>query len=339
MFKLITKQIFLTTLFIGMVPSLVLAENITVSPLIIDHETEARDILTKDITLKNNDSNHVRLFASVHEIEMSGNNEIKSFVPSSMSDRTTSVTSWIEITRGRIDMQGGTETSVPLTIRINPNAKPGDYHAFVGFASGSNRDEAEKKILAGQSMGVIIRVSITEKQVELLRLTNFKSDQIVYEDGHNFTFTLENNGDLPQTPQGEIIIYDSRGVELSAVKVNEENVVINPSEKIDFSEPIPFTDRFGKNKAHLSISYGQNNLTNIYDINFYYSIPWLYLLIIGTIFILTPVILTWLFRRMSRQNDYYEFDHNEAVDLPLFVKKSHEHETHDHDINLRKNDS
>lgn len=339
MFKSFSKYIFLIALFVGTAPNFASAENITVSPLIIDHETEARDILTKDINLKNNDSNHVRLFASVHEIEMDGNNEIKSFIPASMSDRTTSVTSWIEITRGRIDMQSGTETSVPLTIRINPNAKPGDYHAFVGFASGLNRDEAEKKILAGQSMGVIIRVSITEKQIELLRLTNFKSDQIVYDESHNFTFSLENTGDLPQTPQGEIIVYDSRGVEIAAVKINEENIVLNPGEKKDFTEPIPFTNRFGKNKAHLSVSYGQNNLTNIYDINFYYSIPWLYLLIIGTVFILTPIILTWLFRRMSRHNDYYEFDHNEAIDLPLFIKKSHEHETHDHDINLRKNDS
>jgi hypothetical protein len=80
-------------------------------------------------------------------------------------------------------------------------------------------------------MGVIIRVSITEKQIELLRLTNFKSDQIVYDESHNFTFSLENTGDLPQIPQGEIIVYNSRGVEIAAVKINEENLVLNPGEK------------------------------------------------------------------------------------------------------------
>lgn len=333
-----TKKVLMIIFLFGLMPISALAESITVSPLIIDHETEARDIITKDINIKNNEANHVRLYASVHEIEIDGNNEIKSFIPASMSDRTTSITSWIEITRGRIDLQGNSDISVPLTIRINPNAVPGDYHAFVGFASASNRDEAEKRILAGQAMGVIIRVSITEKQLEILRLSNFKSDQIIYESGHNFTFNLENIGDLPQTPKGEIIIYNSNGEELSSVKVNEENLAINPGEKKSFSEEIPLMDHFGKNKAYLSVSYGQNNLASLNDINFYYSIPWLYLLIIIAVFILTPVILTWLFRRSSRHNDYYENDHNEAVELPLFVRNSHDHEEHDHDINLKKND-
>ena len=333
-----TKKVLMIIFLFGLMPISALAESITVSPLIIDHETEARDIITKDINIKNNEANHIRLYASVHEIEIDGNNEIKSFIPASMSDRTTSITSWIEITRGRIDLQGNSDISVPLTIRINPNAVPGDYHAFVGFASAPNRDEAEKRILAGQAMGVIIRVSITEKQLEILRLSNFKSDQIIYENGHNFTFNLENIGDLPQTPKGEIIIYNSNGEELSSVKVNEENLTINPGEKKSFSEEIPQIDHFGKNKAYLTVSYGQNNLASLNDINFYYSIPWLYLLIIIAVFILTPVILTWLFRRSSRHNDYYENDHNEAVELPLFVRNSHDHEEHDHDINLKKND-
>ena len=36
-----------------------------------------------------------------------------------MTDRTTSVTSWIEVSRGRIEVQPGGETEV-LTISVHP---------------------------------------------------------------------------------------------------------------------------------------------------------------------------------------------------------------------------
>jgi hypothetical protein len=250
MFKFLPKIIVSICTILFFVPNYVFAENISVTPMVIDHVTEARDILTKDITIKNNDGNHVRVYASVNEIELDGNNEIKSFVPASMSDRTESVTSWIEINRGRIDIDSGNEAKIPLTIRINPNAKPGNYHAFVGFASGANRDEAEKKIMAGQGSGVVVRIAIDEKTLELLKLSNFQADQIVYNNkDNNFTFSLENIGDIPQTPKGEVIVYDSRGIELTSIEVNKENKTINPGEKVDFIEPIPFMDRIGKNKG------------------------------------------------------------------------------------------
>ncbi len=315
------------------------ASTISVTPLIVDYSTEARDILTKDLTIKNNHTTHVRAFASVHEIELDGNNEIKAFVPASMSDRTESITSWIEITRSRIDLQPGDERQIPLTLRINPNAKPGEYHAFIGFGTGSNQDEAIKKVMNNQSAGVIVRVSINEKSVELLRLSNFKSKQIVLDDTEaNFTFSLENLGDMPQTPTGEVIIYDSRGNELTSVAVNKENQTIAPGEKNEFSIPVPASDSFGKNKAYLSLSYGNDHLASLYDINFYYTIPKTYLAVIFTVLIVIPLLLTLALRRLSKPN-YYAVSHDEAVEVPLFVRNHHEHETYEHDINLKKNDT
>lgn len=316
------------------------AGSVSVTPLIIDHTTEARDILSDSITIKNNHSTHLRAYASVHEIELDGNNEIKAFVPASMSDRTESITSWIEISRARIDLQPGEEKVLPLTIRINPNAKSGEYHAYIGFGIGPNQDEAEKKVMENQAAGVIIRVSINDKQVELLRLNGFKAKPLVLENtDSNFTFTLENLGELPQTPSGEIIIYDSRGNELTSVQVNKENKSIGPNEKVEFSAPIPEIDRFGKNKAYLSLTYGNENLASLYDINFYYSIPKLHLIVILTVLIIIPLLLTLALRRLIRPSNYYITSNDEAVEVPLFVRKHHEHEEYEHDINLKKNDT
>lgn len=318
-------------------PTLSYAGSISVTPLIIDYTTEARDILTKDITVKNNHTTHLRVFPSVHEIEVDGNNDIKAFIPASMSDRTESITSWIEISRSRIDLQPGEERKIPIKLRINPNAKPGEYHAFVGFGIGSNIDEAEKKVMENQADGVVIRVSIDKKQLELLKLSNFKSKSLVLSDSNsNFTFSLENLGEVSQTPSGEIIIYDSRGNELKSVKIETENIA--PNEKKEFSIPIPPSEHFGKNKAYLSLTYGNENLASLYDINFYYTIPKTFLIVILGVLIFIPILLTLALRRIARPK-YHTVDTNEAHDLPFSVRNYHEHQTYEHDINLKKNDS
>ena len=69
-----------------------------------------------------------------------------------MSDRSVSPTSWIEISRARIDIKPGEQAEIPLVIKINQNALPGLYHAYVGFAPGTNLDEAESKVLNGQGV-------------------------------------------------------------------------------------------------------------------------------------------------------------------------------------------
>lgn len=316
------------------------AENISVSPLIIDYETEARDILKKDITIKNNGTTPLRIYASVHAIEVDGENEILNFVPASMSDRTSTITSWLEISRARITIQPNDEAIVPMTIRINPNAKPGEYHGLIGFASGPNRDEVENKILAGEGERVIVRVSINEKQVEMIRLNSFKTERLIFDDSEDnkFEFTLQNMGDVPLTPSGEIIIYNSKGEEVTAVFVNTEGKELIPGEKVNFTEKIPFTNNIGKNKAFLNLHYGNNNLASVQDTNFYYSLPLPILLIISVLLLIIPLILTFLFRKSLAHPHQDKVDQHEASDIPLFVRNSHEHDSYDHDIDLKKKD-
>ncbi|MEZ4104332.1 MAG: hypothetical protein R3B60_03535 [Candidatus Paceibacterota bacterium] len=341
-FKILKNIKFFSGIFIFSVilinPKLTEAVNtISVSPLIIDHKTEVRDIITKEITIKNNGNVPTRLFASVHEIEIGGDDEVKSFIPASMTDRTVSITSWVEISRARIDIQPGEMISVPVTIRINPNAKPGEYHGFIGFGNGKNRDIAENKVKAGVADGVIVRISIDEKQVELLRLTSFKTDNVIYDsDNHEFSYSLKNEGDVPLTPKGEIIIYNGKGEEVTAVLLNTENVTIAPGEKVDFSEPLPKTNVFGKNKAFLSLQYGNSHLASLHDTNYYYTIPLPLLIGLIILLLLIPLTITVLLVKAGKQTDSDIRDNYEATELPVFVRKSHEHDKYEHDINLKK---
>jgi len=84
-------SIFSLTLFL-FTAAPALAENISVSPMFIDYVTEARDIKQEVIKIKNHGGSPVRMYASVHEISLGSDGEIKEFVTPAMTDRTTSVT-------------------------------------------------------------------------------------------------------------------------------------------------------------------------------------------------------------------------------------------------------
>ncbi len=314
------------------------ASNFTVSPLFINIDAEARDIFTKDITLKNFTGTPTRIYATVHEVKVeegAESTDILDFVPASMSDRTTSVTSWIEITRARLEVPAEGELVVPLRIKINPEVKPGKYHALIGFATGKNTDEIEKKVKAGQGWGVLLTIVIEDKKAEGMHLVSFVTSRFVYQPENNqIKFTLENTGDFPITPKGEVIIYDTTGKELTTVVANSANMTLEPGERKEVVEELPFTNRLGRNKAYLNLEYG-NNLASVSDTAFYYSMPWYYVIGIFALLILLLTMVALLFRRSLSHETGFEKD---IIDLPLFVKQGHDHAKYEHDIDL-KNDN
>lgn len=313
----------------------VVLADFTVSPLLIDVTADARDNFTRTITLTNTDDRYARLYASVHEIEVGESEEIKAFVPASMSDRTTSITSWIEVTRGRVELTPNEVKDVPLTIRVNPKTPPGLYHAFIGFASGVNRDEAEAKISSGEGSGVVLRILVGGKQEEFLRLVSFSTDRFSYtKDEGVFRYTLENTGDVTLSPKGDLIIYDSRGRELTSVPLNKAgDISIAPGEKVEYTHDLPYLNRVGKNKAFLTLEYGVENRAALYDTNFYYSIP-IYFLIL--IVVLLAVVLTVIVLMLRRGRVVEIVEDHEAHDLPLFVRTNRAHNEYEHDIDLKK---
>ncbi len=305
----------------------------SVSPLVIDYTTEGRDIINRDIVLTNNTDRQTRVYASVHEIAVSEGTEIKEFIPPSMSDRATSITSWLEISRARMEIPAQGTLTVPLTIRIHPKTPPGTYHALIGFASGPNRDDIEAKILAGQGESVILKIIIEDTRREQLHLVNFTTSRFTLQpEGNTLSFTVQNTGDTEVLPTGEVLIYDTSGKELASVPVNTQGLSLAPGEKAVITEELPFTSRIGRNKAYLSLEYGDNR-ASVFDTTFYYSIPWYYLAILFAILTVVLLVLVFVFKRAFTTGDSYS--HESVYEIPLFVKNSRDHTEYDHDINLK----
>lgn len=329
-----------TTYYLGILITLVLltrtqlayAADYVISPLIIDHDIQARDTFEETVKITNTTDHQIRLFPTVNEISLGSEGAIEAFIPASMGDNTKSITSWIEVTRAQLQLAPGETLKIPITVRVNPNAVAGEYHGFVGFAEGSNRDEAEKKVAAGTAPGAIVRLSLVEKKSEYLRLERFAIDRFITGTRAAVAnYDLENVGGLPITPTGEIIFYNSKGIEQDSIKLNLDGIVIPPGQKMTFTSTIPNLGTIGRYKAFLNIEYGSQQRANLYDTVYFNIVP--IKLLVGVFAgLLTLSLILALFYHRSRR--YHHTDEDEHV--AVYVRSGQSGPEKDHDINLKQ---
>ncbi len=314
-------------------PSAALASTFTVSPVLLDLDMVARDVQTKDITLTNTGASKLTIYATVNEILVDEGGQIKEFVSPVMTDQSTTVTSWMEINRGRIELEPGESEVVPLTVRVNPYAEPGEYHALVGFFSTNKRYIAEAAALAGEADGVIVKVSIGEKTNDLVRISSFLIDRfILSNETGNIEIKVENIGDAKAVPTGEIIFYNSRGEEVSSLPVNTESATVEAGGSTIITATVPFHERIGRYKANLVLRYGANQQAAVFDTAQFFMIPLPLLIAILIAVVVFSLVITYLLRK-AFYDELHEDD--DGGTLPLYVRSDREHEVKDHDIHLK----
>lgn len=314
-------------------PFFVTASEITIRPFLIDEVLEPRDQIQKLVTISSDyEFRKAVLYATVNEITVGNDGEIIEFSPPVENDRTNTVTSWIEVSRGRIEIPHGETREVPITLKINPFAEPGEYHAFVGFVEAENRPKAREIAMEGDAKGVIIKITISDNREESMRINSFSIKRLILSEGDKrVNIELENKGDFTSVPTGEIILYNSRGEEISSFPVNTKNQEIKPSETINIEESFSLDKKIGRYKANLILEYGESSKTNIYDTTYFYILSVKILILLFISLLLVSIFTTWLFRRVFIGHD----DEQEFGEVAMYIKDGHEANPQDHDIDLK----
>lgn len=244
----------------------------SVSPLIFDEKAQPRDILKESIGVMNNSSERsINLYAFVNNVDPSAGME--GFQSPSEADLGKSLANWIEISRGAVDLMPGEKRQIPLLIQINLRAAPGVYHAFVSFAEGSTRDEAERKIKEGIS--IAINVEILDDAKEALELKSFVSaNTFVTGEKASFKYDIQNIGNRPLSPKGQVRIFNRSGEEVATLDVNQQGMSLDPNISGQLASAWDAGSRFGRYKAMLDVEYGNKTRGTLQDTVFFWLIPW-----------------------------------------------------------------
>jgi len=330
--KVLQRALFLCVA-LTLLPAALNASEISVRPFLVDVELVPRESHQEIITLRNDyPTRKAILFATVNEITVDSVGEIKEFVSPVMTDRTNTVTSWIEISRGRVEIEPGETVEVPLAIRVHPYAEPGEYHVFIGLVEASKRSVAEAIALGGDADGVIVKVVIADERSDSMRIGGFMIDRFVTGDEDKLIrIEVENLGDLPSALEGEIIFYDSRGVEVDNIAIDSAGAVVNPGETTILTSDVPLDKELGRYKANVTLQYGVNQRASLYDTTYFYMMPLHVLLMVLSGVIAVSLLITLLFRRVLVAQEYDEA----GDDVVFYVKDGHEPNPQEHDIDLK----
>lgn len=268
-----------------LVSSQVLAASFIVTPAVIDLKAKARDILTESITLANTASRKLNIYTFVNNIAVEEGRQ--EFLDPSRADRETSLANWIEISRGVAELLPKEKKQIDFEIDVFLRAKPGMYHAFISFGEGSTRDEAEKNISSAPA--VTVNLEVGEDIKEKLQLKKFIPDKVFFSGfPASFIYEIENIGNRPASPAGEIRIYNRRGEEVASIEVNDKHAAIEPQSSLRLASVwsngpqisstmlasvLPLDGNFGRYKAILDLEYGATQRGTLQDTIFFWVIP------------------------------------------------------------------
>ncbi|MEI8361025.1 MAG: hypothetical protein WCG01_02770 [bacterium] len=292
----------------------VLAQGVTISPVIVDEISVARGLVEKSINIQNNTTTKVTLYPFVNEVTQSGGKQV---FDAYAADKTTSLANWIDFSRKTIELMPGASTSVPLRIQVHPSAKAGKYYAIISIINGANRPDAESRISSSIDSGVTINLEIKDNKIENAELGDFNVLNFFnFNNNVDLTFNIKNAGNQLIVPTGNILIYDNRGREIDEIKVNTEGKNIIAGEK-QFNKLIWATgNKMGKFKAKLSLKYGDVTKRDLQDSVYFWVLPKWFLGLVGFIVLILFVSIMILVMRLGRlKKSLYEDERGEIINL------------------------
>ncbi|MEA3398259.1 MAG: hypothetical protein U9R06_00755 [Patescibacteria group bacterium] len=300
-------------------PGNILAQEVDgmeISPHIIDVKVKARDILEYDVIIRNNGERRVTMYVLVYDVSPEDNHQ-EILAPGQL-DKSASITRWVRISRGAIELDPGQETSIPLTIEVNLSAKPGKYYAAIVFAKGRNITMAQESFENSNQLKLILNLEVEENIVEKAQVQALEAGKNIFlKFPALFYFNIINSGNRDIIPQGYLYIYNRKNQEIAKLPANAGNESVAPESDKKFNILWDKGRGFGKFKAKLELEYGQKETRDLHETLYFWVLPWQLAIIFGGGLLATVIILVILiFKKTYTHGGSQPLLNNEAtVDL------------------------
>lgn len=260
-----------------------------VEPSVISEKAKARDLLEFSVKLSNLTDSTRRFYILVKDIS-----------DEEISDKTSSLAQWIEITRGRIEILPQQEKEIDFSVNVNMNAKPGKYYAVITFSQGSTGQDAEANALKFSQPELLLNIEVEEHIVERAQVRKFQTEKsLFFSFPVQFFLEIENIGNKEIKPSGFIHVYNRRGEEIDTIGLTGK--IISPGEKQFFANISQKNRGFGQYKAVLFAEYGETEKRTLQDTIYFWIFPWYFLFFSITVFLTLLFLLVWLFSKKFKK--------------------------------------
>lgn len=274
---------------------------IEINPYIINATAKAKEILEYNVKVKNITASVVEFYPSVHDLTSSGG--LAGEGEPSELDKATSLARWIRIKRSQVKLRPGEEVSLPLTIEVNMNALPGKYNAVIAFSAGGNRTIAAENLMSSNQPKLVINLEIEDQIVERAQIQHYSTGKTMFvKPPIPFDINIINFGNRDIVPQGNLLIYNRRGEEVSRLPVNEEGDMIAPEKDRDFHVEWPEVVGAGKFKVKLEMEYGQKDIRDLQDTVYFWYLPLKWLVTFTASVFLLIILLTYILFKKTYHN-------------------------------------
>lgn len=297
---------------------------ITLSPARIELSGDSGTIITKDITLYNNNKNSPETYyVSYANFEAQGETGSPRFV-----EPKSDLGTWMSMGAESYTLGPEESKTIPLKITIPDDAYAGGHFAVVFFGTNPNNPETGGQVSVGAKTGILILLSVNGDVLEAGGLSDFKTenDKFFYNTlPVDFQYRFRNDGNDRVKPEGNIIIHNMLYIPVSHIDANKVSGNILPhssrlfdvewiknprDEKINVPDSImsSYFDQanyqwknfaVGLYVANLKLAYGStDNHDSKYT--FFFVFPWQLLIIIFIALITILFIGGKLIRRYNR---------------------------------------
>lgn len=191
-----------------------------------------------------------------------------------------------------------------VTINVPQDASPGGHYGVVRFtATPVGVDQSGVALSASIGTLVLLNVSgdvVTQGSIEQFFVSQNGKQSTFFEKGPlNFTERINNTGNVHFKPQGNIKVSDTFGREVASLTVNENGGNILPNSIRKFEQNLDKTNMFGRYKAELNLTYGQDQTLN-QTITFW-VIPYKLVAIVLVGLLLVIFLIVFIIRRYKKK--------------------------------------
>jgi len=293
------------TSFVLMNLSTVSAQAVAITPAVIELSGARGETVSTNIALSNISEQTETYYLSMLKFEPKDETGSPQFIPAEIDNE--GLPEWVRFPERVVTISPSATSTISIDIAIPSDVESGSY--FAAVVASESSAEIDSNVVVESMTATLLMLTIEGENEENLAIAEFTSSGTTNRLPIEFTYTVQNQGNVYLQPIGMIRVYDLLGKEVTAFPVNTAGGRILPMTnrvyEAEWTRNKIVGDGFmdevtnewknfglGRYKAELELTYGSDQ-TIVTQKTVFWIIPWhlfLIAMIFGSILLVATVL-------------------------------------------------